>query len=97
MVMSEEKSFDKTVSHEFNLDAARLAYSIIQNLLEHARVTGDLVALMAQVLDEDTVKGLTATPYWSAYLDSRRLMERTSKDIEKFTEIMTKLSEEQGE
>lgn len=96
--MSEnETASEKHESREFNLAAARLAYSVIQNLLEHARVTGDLVALMAQVLDEETVKALTATPYWTAYLDSRRLMERTSKDIEKFTEIMTKLSEEQGE
>lgn len=89
-----EETFDEDTSHEFNFDAARLAYSIIQNLLEHTRVTSDLVALMAQVLDEDTVKSLTATPYWSAYLDSRRLMERTSKDIERFTEIMTKISDE---
>ena len=71
---------------------ARLAYSIIQNLLEHTRVVSDLVALMAQTLDEDTTKALTATPYWSAYLDSRRALERTKTDIEKFAEIMTALS-----
>ena len=74
-------------------DQARLAYSIINALLEHTRVTSDLIALMAQVLDEDTTKALTATPYWSAYLDSRRAMERARADIEKFTEIMTNLSE----
>ena len=38
---------------------ARLAYSIIQSLLEHTRVVSDLVALMAQTLDEDTVNELT--------------------------------------
>ncbi len=73
-------------------EQARLAYTIIQSLLEHTRVTQDLVALMAQVLDEDTTKALTATPYWSAYLDSRRAMERTRADIEKFAEVWTRLS-----
>lgn len=73
-------------------EQARLAYSIIQTLLEHTRVTSDLVALMAQVIDEDTTKALTATPYWSAYLDSRRAMERTRVEIEKFAEVWTKLA-----
>jgi len=92
--MNEENvSSDEQTAREFNHDAARLAYSIVQNLLEHTRVTSDLVALMAQVLDEDTVKALTATPQWSAYLDSRRGMERTGKQIEKFVEIMTNLSD----
>jgi hypothetical protein len=43
-------------------------YSIIEALLEHTSVTGDLIALMAQVLDQDTTKALTNTPTWAAYL-----------------------------
>jgi hypothetical protein len=71
---------------------ARLAYAIIQSLLEHTQVVSDLIALMAQVLDEETTKALTNTPQWQAYLDSRRTMERTRENIEKFTEVMTKLA-----
>jgi predicted dinucleotide-binding enzyme len=70
---------------------ARLAYTIIQSLLEHTRVVSDLIALMAQTLDEDTTKALTQTPVWTAYLDSRRSLERTRADIEKFAEIMKTL------
>ena len=70
---------------------ARLAYSIIESLLEHTRVVSDLVALMAQVLDEDTTKAITQTPTWTAYLDSRRALERTKADVEKFSEAMKKL------
>jgi hypothetical protein len=73
---------------------ARLAYSIIESLLEHTRVISDLIALMAQTLDEDTTKALTLTPTWAAYLESRRVLERTRSDVEKFAEIMKKLSEE---
>jgi hypothetical protein len=75
-------------------EQARLAYSIIQALLDHTRVVSDLIALMAQTLDEDTTKALTQTPIWTAYLDSRRSLERTCADVEKFAEIMKQLSED---
>ena len=79
-----------------DLDAkqARLAYSIIQSLLEHTRVVSDLIALMAQTLDEDTTKALTQTPVWAAYLDSRRAMEGTREDVQKFAEILQQLEDE---
>lgn len=73
---------------------ARLAYAIIESLLEHTRVVSDLIALMAQALDQDTTKALTQTPVWTAYLDSRRALERTRSDVEKFAEIMKGLSED---
>lgn len=87
-------SATESAPRDLDFTGARLAYSIIEALLEHTSVTGDLVALMAQVLDQDTTKALTNTPTWAAYLDSRRRMERTRADIERFTEIMTKLAEE---
>ncbi len=35
-------------------DLGELAHSIIESLLDHTRVVSDLIALMAQALDEDT-------------------------------------------
>ena len=70
---------------------AQLAYSIIENLIEHTRIVSDLIAVRAQVLDEDSTKALTQTPTWTAYLDSRRSMERTKNDIERFAEILNQL------
>ena len=96
--MSEELPETMTPSSPRDLDfeQARLAYSIISSLLEHTRVVSDLIALMAQVLDEETTKALTNTPQWKAYLDSRRAMEKTRTDVEKFAEAMKKLSGEEG-
>ena len=65
-----------------------LAHAIIESLLDHNRVVSDLVALMAQALDQDTTKALTQTPQWQAYLESRRRLERTREDVEKFVESM---------
>lgn len=75
-------------------EQARLAYTIIQALLEHTRVTQDLVALMAQVLGEDVQEALVNTPHWAAYMDSRRVLEHTRADVEKFAEVWTRLAEE---
>ncbi|HXC73020.1 MAG TPA: hypothetical protein VN644_23725 [Pyrinomonadaceae bacterium] len=76
------------MAEDIDFQQAQLAYSIIERLIEHTRVVSDLVALMAQVLDEDTTKALTQTPTWTAYLDSRRAMEQTRADVEKFAEIL---------
>ena len=79
------------MAEDLDFQQAQLAYSIIERLLEHTRVLSDLVAVMAQVLDEDTTKALTQTPTWTAYLDSRRALEKTKTDVEKFAEILKEL------
>lgn len=84
----------QAVTHDLDFEQARLAYSIIQSLLEHTRIVSDLVAVMAQALDEDTQRALTQTPNWAAYLESRRALERTRADVEKFAEVMKLLSED---
>ncbi|HEY0005828.1 MAG TPA: hypothetical protein VGB17_13670 [Pyrinomonadaceae bacterium] len=94
-MMSEEPTdVDHSQPRDLDFEQARLAYSIIESLLEHTRVVSDLIALMAQVLDEETTKALTLTPHWKAYLDSRRTMERTRIEIEQFAEMMQRLGED---
>jgi len=86
---------ENTVAPDLDYNTARLAYSIIESLLEHTTATNDLIALMAQAIDEDTQRALTNTPLWSNYLDSRRRMHKTRKEIEEFTELMSALSNEE--
>ena len=80
------------MAEDLDFQQAQLAYSIIERLIEHTRVVSDLVAMMAQVLDDDTTKALTQTPTWTAYLDSRRTLEKTKADVEKFAEILKELT-----
>ena len=75
-------------------DQNELVHSIIEALLDHTRVVSDLIALMAQALDDDTQKALTQTPQWQAYLESRRRMETTKTDVEKFVESFPRISED---
>lgn len=89
--MAEQPVPNNEAPRDLDYEQARLAYSIIQSLIEHTRVVSDLIAVMAQVLDQDTTKALTQTPTWTAYLDSRRSLERTHADVEKFAEILKQM------
>lgn len=84
----DQTNIAETNALEPNLAQAELAHSIIESLLEHTRVVSDLIALMAQALDPDTTKALTMTPQWQAYLESRRRMEATRTEVEKFVETI---------
>ena len=78
-------------SENLDLGSAKLAYTIINRLLEHNTAVSELVSLMARVIDEDTQRALTDTPPWTAYLESRRELETTRAQIEKFTAELKKL------
>jgi len=84
----------KTAESIEELDQSELAHSIIEALLDHTRVVSDLIALMAQALDQDTTKALIQTPQWQAYLESRRRMETTRAEVEQFVEISRRLPED---
>jgi glutamine synthetase adenylyltransferase len=92
--MRDQPNTEEEAPLDLDFEQARLAYSIIESLIEHTRVVSDLIAMMAQVLDEDTTKALTQTPTWTAYLDSRRAMEKTKADVEKFAEVLRQLKPE---
>ena len=81
----------KDTPSDLNFPQARLAYGIIQSLLAHTEAVNDLIALMASALDEEVAKALTNTPQWETYLASRRTLETTNADIEKFTAALQTL------
>jgi len=76
---------------DISLPNAKLAYTIIQSLLKSNEALSDLLVVMAHALDEDVVKALTATNEWQNYLESKRELENTKLQIEKFTDELRKL------
>jgi hypothetical protein len=76
---------------DIDLPNAKLAYTIIQSLLEGHEALSDLLVVMSHALDEDVLKALTGTNEWQSYLDSKRNLETTKAQIEKFSEALKKL------
>lgn len=81
----------KTNHLDIDLPNAKLAYTVIQSLLTNQEALSDLLALMAHALDEEVAKALTNTNEWQKYLDSKRELETTKLQIEKFTQELLKL------
>ncbi|MGI8668275.1 MAG: hypothetical protein ACR2J3_00315 [Aridibacter sp.] len=71
---------------DIDLPNAKLAYTIIQSLLDSNEALSDLLAVMSHAMDEDIVKAMTNTGEWENYLESKRNLETTKKQIEKFIE-----------
>jgi hypothetical protein len=76
---------------DIDLPNAKLAYTIIQSLLDGHEALSDLLVVMSHALDEDVLKALTATNEWQEYLESKRELENTKLQIEKFTEELKKM------
>ncbi len=76
---------------DIDLPNAKLAYTIIQSLLDGHEALSDLLVVMSHALDEDTLKALTNTGEWEKYLESKRNLESTHIQIEKLTEILKEL------
>jgi hypothetical protein len=77
-----------TEKKDLDLENARLAYTIIQSLLDGHEALSDLLVLMSHALDEDTLKALTGTNEWQKYLESKRSLENTKGLIEKLSGAM---------
>ncbi|MGD9590017.1 MAG: hypothetical protein AB7Q37_18025 [Pyrinomonadaceae bacterium] len=76
---------------DIDLPNAKLAYTIIQSLLDGHEALSDLLVVMSHALDEDTLKALTMTGEWQKYLESKRNLEVTNVQIEKFTEVLREM------
>lgn len=76
---------------DIDLPNAKLAYTIIQSLLQSNEALSNLLVVMAHALDEDVTKALTATNEWQNYLESKRNMESTKAQIEKLTGELKRL------
>ena len=76
---------------DIDLPNAKLAYSIIQSLLDGHEALSDLLVVMSHALDEDTLRALTGTNEWQNYLESKRNLENAKLQIEKFTDELKRL------
>jgi len=76
---------------DIDLPNAKLAYTIIQSLLDGHEALSDLLVVMSHALDEDVLKALTATNEWQNYLESKRGLEATKIQIADFTEQLKRL------
>ncbi len=76
---------------DIDLPNAKLAYTIIQSLLDGHEALSDLLVVMSHALDEEVLKALTISNEWQKYLESKRDLENTKVQIEKFLDVLKQL------
>ena len=76
---------------DLDVSTAKLAYTIIQSLLDGHEALSDLLVLMSHAVDEDVLKAMTNTAEWEKYLESKRQMEHTRAQIELLTAELKKV------
>ncbi len=76
---------------DIDLPNAKLAYTIIQSLLDGHEALSDLLVAMSHALDVDVLKALTGTNEWESYLASKRNLQNTHAQIELLTEVLKSL------
>lgn len=76
---------------DIDLPNAKLAYTVIDSLLDGHEALSDLLVLMSHAVDEDVLKAMTNTAEWERYLESKRTLETTKLQIEQFTKELRRL------
>jgi hypothetical protein len=81
---------------EWNLESAELAYGVIARYVEHAQVSGIIIAMLASALGEERVKSVAASEYWQKYMASKRSIADAKQDVERLTALIERMREEES-
>jgi hypothetical protein len=79
---------------KWNLESAELAYGVIARYVEHAQVSGIIIALLASALGEERVKSIAASEYWQSYMASKHSIADAKPDVERLTALIERMREE---
>ena len=87
--MDQQKQPDTEL--EWNQESAELAYGVIARYVEHAQLSGIIIALLASALGEERVKPRAASDYWQSYMASKRSITEAKLDVERLTALIEKM------
>jgi hypothetical protein len=81
----------------WDLESAEAAYTVIACYVDHAQVSGILIAMLASALGEEKLKPVVSSEYWQSYLASKRSITEAKEEIEKLTKLIERMRETREE
>ncbi|MFM8393016.1 MAG: hypothetical protein ACKOB4_03735 [Acidobacteriota bacterium] len=75
----------------WGIESAELAYGVIARYVDHAQISGMVIALLASALGEERVKPLTQSEYWQAYMAGRRSLQDAREEIDQLTQLIERM------
>lgn len=76
---------------EWGVESAELAYGVIARYVEHAQVSGMVIALLASALGEERIKPIAQSEYWQGYMAGKRTLAEAKADIDRLTEMIERM------
>lgn len=90
--MMEEKVNEEGASElVWGIESAELAYGVIARYVDHAQISGMVIALLASALGEERIKPLTQSEYWQAYMAGRRSLTDAREEIDQLTRMIEQM------
>ena len=90
--MEDEKVKEESPSElVWGIESAELAYGVIARYVDHAQISGMVIALLASALGEERVKPLTQSEYWQAYMAGRRSLMDAREEIDQLTQMIERM------
>jgi hypothetical protein len=80
--------------NKWDLESAEAAYAVIARYVDHAQVSGLLIAMLASALGEERLKPIVQSEYWQTYLASKRSITEAREDVERLTLLIERMREE---
>jgi hypothetical protein len=90
----EERLNTEDEDPRWGLESVEVAYSVIARYVDHAQVSGLLIAMLASALGEERLRPIAQSEYWQNYLASKRSIAEAREDIERLTAMIEKMRQE---
>ena len=76
---------------EWDVASAELAYGVVALYVEHAQISGLLIAMLASALGEERLKPVAQSEPWQLYLASKRALGEARNDVEALTRLIDRM------
>jgi len=76
---------------DWSLESAEAALVALSTYVEHAQISGMIIAALASNMSEDKLKSLVESDYWKNYQQSRHALESSQKDIERLARLIDRM------
>jgi hypothetical protein len=87
----------ENTEYKWDLESAEAAYTVIARYVDHAQVSGILIAMLASALGEEKLKAVVTSEHWQSYLASKRSITEAREDIERLTKLIDGMRETRKE
>lgn len=77
--------------NNWHLEAAESAYVVISRYVEHAQVSGFIIAMLAGALGEERLAFLVQSEHWQKYMASKRELDASQEDIQNLAALIERL------